>query len=372
MLNKEFKENINYKTQSNKNNNEFNTNIQIKNTYGENKPGNDNSKNNFEENKKTDNDYIEENSNRENSNIFFIENKNTFSNSNNLNNNNMNEFKLQIQFSNGINKQKILKENLNVNSENNLIANNLENTQNGYIDKEENSSYNEAFLLPKKNENFVYNLNKGKNYDKYKLTENKIIRKIKSNNLFGLNYLEFLLKDKYRFAKNIECNKFNCLLPSICLDESFCKCGEEYANFNEDKNNYKNLDNNNNYESNISNNENYMKEPQIYCNYKRKKQIISFMLEFFLFFGMGHVYSGNYIIGISKFVFFVLLILFKVKNNKSNKEMEIEEDDNQNNKKINWLHLLILLLAVIWYLVDIIFLALSKYIDGNGVPMLSW
>jgi len=244
-------------------------------------------------------------------NFVLIENKNTF-NKQEIKNNSFNEFNLQIQFSNEITKQKIY------------------------------NSFNKYENIDDKEKNF---------------NEKKIIHNNRINKLFSLNYFKFLQKDKYRYAKNIECNKYNCFAPNICLDATFCKCGEEYANFNEDN---PFINGNDNYDNN-----------KIYCNYKRKKQIISFVLEFFLFFGMGHVYSGNYILGISKFIFFILLIIFKLKKDKNSKEIDIEEEEN-NNKNANWLHLMILLSAVIWYIIDIVFLALRKFIDGNGVPMLSW
>jgi len=109
----------------------------------------------------------------------------------------------------------------------------------------------------------------------------------------------------------------------------------------------------------------------IFCSYRRKKQIITFMLEFFLFFGIGHIYAGNFIIGGSKLIYFLIIIIVKLRTKNENKEVN-DDDDECSKKKINWVHLIILMLAVIWYLVDIIFLALSRYSDGNGVPMLSW
>lgn len=305
---------------------------------------------------------------------------------------NLNEFNFQIHISNNIEplnplnsrdlninqkqkdqediNQKALKENfgnfpLEENKENfnennflkgikNILSKKKFNSNNNNLNKAKPNALDGKGKFQEFPKNFAgnYFLTKEKFLESRLKKEKRIIEKIKSNNLFGLNYLEFILKDKYKFAKNIECNRYNCFSPNICFDGKFCKCGEEYANYAEGENKVFSRD-------------------YIFCSYKRKKQIITFMLEFFLFFGIGHIYAGNFIIGVSKLIFFLIIIIYKLKTKNPKKEVSDEEDESPK-KKINWLHLIILMFAVIWYLVDIIFLALSRYSDGNGIPMLSW
>lgn len=341
----------------------FKTNIQIKtNTYSNSDTSNNESENtsiHYNKNPEISNSFkYKDNSSNDKpdayvsdkNNFFLNEERNTRDSGNfpfqtsskPISNQNLNEFNLQIEFSSTSNKGD---NNSDDSSKNTNEDNQGINKLNNY-----GSNNNDDGNV---NANNLRSSDRGE--DSLFVKEKRILRKLKNGNLFGLNYVEFLLKDKYRYAKNIECNKFNCFGPNVCLSESFCKCGEEYANFDETA-------------LTIPNSEKTQKV--IFCSYKRKKQIITFTLEFFLFFGMGHVYSGNYIIGLSKFLFFTLLILFKLKEKKNPKEADDEDEDNKT--KINWLNLVVLLLALIWYLVDIIFLALSRYIDGNGIPMLSW
>ena len=153
--------------------------------------------------------------------------KSTFDNNFNNQNpkKNQNEFNFQIHISN----------NLEPNGQSNNQI--YESQQNPQIETEEkNEDFDEnSFMKNMKNLLNTNQINSG--IDLKAIKEKKILEKIKSNNLFGLNYLEFILKDKYKFAKNIECNRYNCFSPNICFDGKFCKCGEEYANYFEGETN---------------------------------------------------------------------------------------------------------------------------------------
>src|SRR5690349_15200584 len=74
--------------------------------------------------------------------------------------------------------------------------------------------------------------------------------------------------------KNITCDYTNCPEErGICNIDNECYCFQGYITTEEGENN------------------------NTYCNYEQKSQMIAFLLEFILSFGLGHLYIKNYIIG---------------------------------------------------------------------------
>lgn len=147
--------------------------------------------------------------------------------------------------------------------------------------------------------------------------------------------------DEYSYDKNIECNEKNCFYPNgRCINNTTCGCTREYASFKVD--------------GEVSDH---------YCAYERKKQLVSFMLEFFFPFGVGHFYSGRVLIGILKLIVCFSQCIF------AGLGVCFAKDAG--------MVLVILLLIfgcvyIVWELVDIILIALNIYKDGNGVPLARW
>lgn len=170
------------------------------------------------------------------------------------------------------------------------------------------------------------------------------------------SYLSYLNYDKFSFAEDIECNYITCGRPNICLNEGFCKCSEDFANFVSNQNDLKKV--------------NLVKSRgSSYCGYKRKKQLIAFLLELFLVFGIGHIYLENYVIGVIKFLIFTY---FWILRNFCCSYFNPKQVEESRNLEVKWYNLLLMLITIIWYFLDIILLAMNKYTDGNYISPVSW
>ena len=141
----------------------------------------------------------------------------------------------------------------------------------------------------------------------------------------------------------LKCGLFNC--PSSngsCFGKynESCVCLEQYASFPFDTYNL--------------------------CNYEKKKQLIAFLLEFFIMFGSGHIYSENYALGILKALYFVLtcglFISVRILSKKT-------EENNTFILIISLLGCLTCAGLLIWQLIDVVLFGLNRYVDGNGVEL---
>lgn len=150
----------------------------------------------------------------------------------------------------------------------------------------------------------------------------------------------------YSKAENINCNRNNCNLPyGSCTDDNTCTCTNDYANYNSSKN--------------------------FYCQYRRKKQLTSFMLEFFLSMGIGHLYCGKIVEGIIKLIIMIIpavigLILCFCNT-------MISKDTSTCVGLITMIvFCTFLCTGLAWQLADVILFGLNKYTDGNGVSLAHW
>jgi len=100
------------------------------------------------------------------------------------------------------------------------------------------------------------------------------------------------------------------------------------------------------------------------CNYKKKKQVVTFLLEFFIPFGAGHLYAKNYAMGIIKLLYFVLsCCLFGLVRLLSKKT----EENNTFILLLSLLGCITCIGVIVWQLTDIILIGLNRYSDGNGI-----
>jgi hypothetical protein len=133
-----------------------------------------------------------------------------------------------------------------------------------------------------------------------------------------------------------ECNAENCPEErGECVTSKRCLCKVGHANLYNDN---------------------------LFCDYPQKSQKLSFLLEFCLFFGIGHIYSGRYILGIAKLLFIATAITLDC----FFKRMDAKSKDK--NSLIMFVYSLYLV-ALLWQIFDIVMIGLNKYTDGNGVPM---
>ena len=106
------------------------------------------------------------------------------------------------------------------------------------------------------------------------------------------------------------------------------------------------------------------------CNYKKKTQLIAFLLETFVSFGVGHFYTKNFKKAIPKLLFWVLGFYFFFSVRFYSKQRESTDS-------VSLLFCLLGFLTctgmIIWHIADIVSLALNYgYLDGNGIELYSW
>jgi hypothetical protein len=105
------------------------------------------------------------------------------------------------------------------------------------------------------------------------------------------------------------------------------------------------------------------------CNYKKKSQIISFLLELFFVYGIGHFYIGNYKYAICKllcFLFSYCLFIILKNNNK------INQDENTYSLLICIIASIFCIGMITWQLFDLLLFGLNKHLDENGISLASW
>lgn len=155
--------------------------------------------------------------------------------------------------------------------------------------------------------------------------------------------------NKYFYKKNIVCSQQNCQLPNgVCTDDNTtCKCLNGYANFE------------------VKGQETY----GYYCTYVQKKQLVAFLLEFFVSSGVGHFYAGRTLFGVMKLLVCIAPILISILMC-----CAVLSKDNSNcwGLFVSITSCGFVCAALVWQLVDIIMFGLNKYKDGNGVPLQHW
>ncbi len=148
--------------------------------------------------------------------------------------------------------------------------------------------------------------------------------------------------DRLFWVRNIQCNQYNCQFPSMCTDATTCRCGEGRVN-------YKTSD---------------IESTPGFCNYTQKKQIIAFLLELILQFGLGHLYAGRMAVGLTKLFLYIYF--------SCSRAIIAQKIENRENLDIPC-HLLCACCALtVWYIVDAINFGTNSYLDGNSVPLQAW
>ncbi len=174
---------------------------------------------------------------------------------------------------------------------------------------------------------------------------------IYNNNTF-INNKDEDNDDYFYYKRNIVCNNYtNCLSPSYCESPTVCKCGEGFANYD------------------------YPSQPKsnVYCQYEQKKQIIAFLLEFFVSLGVGHFYAGRVLFGAFKLLILLGPIIVIILTCFCGITLKPDESAS------NCISIMTVIFAcvfccasLIWQMVDIILFGINSYKDGNGVPLEHW
>ena len=108
----------------------------------------------------------------------------------------------------------------------------------------------------------------------------------------------------------------------------------------------------------------YIKNNGVFCNYETKSHFLAFLLELFLPFGVGHLYAENLTLATVKFCLFVVLVVCFVSI-----LCTLQTNVNKMIVALSAILVITLLSLICFEIFDIIFYALNKYKDGNGVIM---
>jgi hypothetical protein len=157
--------------------------------------------------------------------------------------------------------------------------------------------------------------------------------------------------DRFFNQRNIVCTQKNCVAPyGVCTNNNtVCMCTSGYANF-------------------VPAGETTY---DFYCTYKQKKQIIAFLLEFFISVGVGHFYAGRILFGVFKLlVMFGPIILGILMC--CTAMMKDRDSSTCMGLFVMIASCTFICGGLIWQLVDVIMFGINSYKDGNGVPLEHW
>lgn len=189
-----------------------------------------------------------------------------------------------------------------------------------------------------------------------------VVKKTFSNNknrftspVFGVHILteNKASMRKYSIAQNIVCSIKTTCPPRYgsCISPSECKCAYGFSNF-------------------IVNNKNLPDQNGNFCAYEQKKLIYAFLLESFLSLGLGHIYSGRYLLGYIKMIFCLLIVSLFLIQTYINKGVLLEGFAKQS-PILLVIYLIFSVVWLIWQLLDMVLIGLNQYLDGNDIP-LTW
>lgn len=113
----------------------------------------------------------------------------------------------------------------------------------------------------------------------------------------------------------------------------------------------------------------YPEDNTLMCAYQKKSQLIYFILEVLVTFGVGHFYVSNFQMAVPKLLFWIIGYCFFVVLRIVNKK---REENNTTTLIIALIGCIFCCGMLVWQIVDLIMIALGNYSDGNGVELLSW
>jgi thiol:disulfide interchange protein len=244
--------------------------------------------------------------------------------------------------------------NSNKNNNHNINENNYENFNNKLHSSEKMTKL-QSHQISEKTTQFLQSKTNHKSKQSNNETNN-------NNYNYNYNYNSASSSSEFIFgsARNIACTQFNCQYPNQCVENgSVCRCGLEFAEYELNKP----QENSEKTQSPLGN---------VYCSYRKKNQLVYFLLELLLNVGAGHFYAGNFLLGGIKLAlmfvpcvaFFVLACLGIVAPNKLSGVFSFGF----------WFCFVCLFSCgvTVWWLVDVILIATRKITDGNGVPLNPW
>jgi hypothetical protein len=180
-------------------------------------------------------------------------------------------------------------------------------------------------------------------------------------------YLNFLSQNETLYAYNSsfaildQCNENNCnKIFGYCATDKICLCREGFANYLPDRN-----------INDLS--QEYQNYANIPCSYSRKRQLITFLLEFLVPVGAGHLYLGNALLGVVKFFVCVLLPLIGLYVFCHCVDTTESEKAERINNIIGLITFIVYAITFgVWWLTDLIMIGGGHYKDSNQIEMAAW
>jgi len=196
----------------------------------------------------------------------------------------------------------------------------------------------------------IYCINNPKRYSNLQINKNN--RHINQLSSFIELQTISLAVDPYYIADGISCTTTNCPTDKgKCKTTSSCECEKGFAN--------------------ILVNSKPQLENGSYCSYQQKMQVTAFLLEFFIPFGVGHLYAERWVEGSIKLVLITLTCVFLLVLKIINKGVFIE---NQTTLSFVMLTFTTIMCCAygLWQLLDLCLFGLNKFLDGKQMPLASW
>ncbi len=108
-----------------------------------------------------------------------------------------------------------------------------------------------------------------------------------------------------------------------------------------------------------------------FCSYHQRRQLTAFLLEFFLSFGIGHLYAHRFPEGCIKFTLASLVCIFLLALKLINKGVFIENQTPLSYVMLTFTTFMCCAF-VGWQFVDLIMFGMNKFPDGNNMPLEPW
>ena len=145
------------------------------------------------------------------------------------------------------------------------------------------------------------------------------------------------------------CTGQTCPFPySYCTTSTNCHCNAGWANYQQATTGFVN---------------------PLPCQYEQKKQFVAFLLEVIFPFGVGHLYAKRTLNGILKLLFIIFTPCFMCCIAIC---CGVSLPEKVGPFFIMAIGALYGLGSAAWLIIDLIFFAINKYNDGNGVPLMEW
>lgn len=105
----------------------------------------------------------------------------------------------------------------------------------------------------------------------------------------------------------------------------------------------------------------FINKVPVQCSYEKKRRFIALFLSIFLPFGVDHLYLGRYL----GFVLIFLTCWITILGNCF--RFAVSPHNNYFKNGVNLLFLIMAIIMIIWWIINIVFIWIGIFKDGNGI-----